>query len=880
MSITTKDKDGNIIKTTRDNDLRTIIEEKEYKDGKKEKTTYALRTNKQIKETKNTDGTVDIYIQDPFYGREIKVKKNKDGTILDKQEYHEQIFKQNKKGNKNNLHKKGMVKHIVPPPEADDPIEEINAYNRISSNADFPGTWYETMPSDLLPAAKDTIPPDLLPTIVDTMFPKKSAFEQYFETHWYPGKNRVVKSITNEELKNKAFRRERTIDEVNKLWQKEKLKNPNADPLDESLLNRLFYGNTKNEDKKKIDTYTKDNSKKVKELLENHTNKSKYNNLSKTEKLIKGSQIWDNYINKKKEEWNNDKDITPDDRELREIEADWGVEYLGTNKKEFDETKNLLIENYSTNYEKVKGGNCVIITIFQYITCTRMDFDTFYKGILEKFIDKYLPGKIQNTSAKQMLHFIRPIWDGIYTKKIKSWRVIDHDVNYKTDDNWVNDRYEKYNPKQFFEISTTMAVKKTLYDVIDEFELLITYLSTGYYFYNKIEMKANSKEHKKGQILLDEYISFMSKYTYTIPFITYMNYLEDLTPLINPTLNDCPSHVFLQIYDTRYNKLINYNNNIVHNKSLISNHKLAYFVFKPPRLPFELSETVIKIINPKGSIRDEIKIGTRYDYKVVDDSIGPYKLNHSASHVIALFKACFGKAYSIRYMFDDFKGQYPDISGNKCDSIIKAYTDLCKIYKNLMDWSRYIYSYEDENGDQQGSKYSDSIQKRLTGLFVVIYGYNEDFVYNAIENSKNRMSDCSKIQKNVNNYIKSLSSVVQYIPLIRIYYNKSHTGRELEYRYEKKMYDLLVYDCKTQAITTYAIACANASTRKSTKLEEEVTEKFDGITCFSPAGKIYTNELNYNKLYEPLEIKKDKIQKLLPQQKNNQLGNTYTTLLK
>ena len=33
MSITTKDKDGNIIKTTRDNDLRTIIEEKEYKDG-------------------------------------------------------------------------------------------------------------------------------------------------------------------------------------------------------------------------------------------------------------------------------------------------------------------------------------------------------------------------------------------------------------------------------------------------------------------------------------------------------------------------------------------------------------------------------------------------------------------------------------------------------------------------------------------------------------------------------------------------------------------------------------------------------------------------------------------------------------------------------
>ena len=102
--------------------------------------------------------------------------------------------------------------------------------------------------------------------------------------------------------------------------------------------------------------------------------------------------------------------------------------FVGTKKVQRDDNQ-LLFINIGLGNKEQKTGQCAMITFFQFVRATRIDFDTFYNEWLKDFIDDVYC-KSAKTNNERLMKIIKPIWDGIYKGKYKNWKAITyHDVD-------------------------------------------------------------------------------------------------------------------------------------------------------------------------------------------------------------------------------------------------------------------------------------------------------------------------------------------------------------------------------------------------------------------------------------------------------------------
>ena len=439
---------------------------------------------------------------------------------------------------------------------------------------------------------------DIVPHILEAtkswldmgQFPKVSAFEQFLKKNWYPGKKiggaeeyilREENERAKQEKRNTEI--ERYEDEIKKLKKQHKYLDDRPDLRSRTIqeLNEL----AKEHKNKKIEEESSDEIT-ISFGPPEEIDKDDIPDPDPDNDYMFNPETYYTKLKYKKKKYGK-----PD------YEND--IKIIGNVSREND--NKLFVQNYTTKYERTSGGgNCVVISFFQFVKAARVDFDTFYNNLIIDYIN--LPAEQHyKLVVGEKLHVIRVLWDGILNGQFKSYRAIAHLQTYANEDNWKNHANEKINPRQFFEIS---SIYNSPYNIIESFLDILFFVITGIdedYFDSR-----NIPGDKKQREQFDKYLSFISKYTRTIPFITYSIGVQNKEDGKKITKKYKPKHVFCKIYDVDKDKVYDLNSNLPNmkvrdkwgSKDFLTYHEFTYLEFNHELKDYEVKEDRIQGFTP------------------------------------------------------------------------------------------------------------------------------------------------------------------------------------------------------------------------------------------------------------------------------------------
>ena len=251
----------------------------------------------------------------------------------------------------------------------------------------------------------------------NTAFPKRSPFEEYLRTHWSDGKKIGNNPIDWFKIDQNDKDKIRYAYSKHPEWihNKNEIININKefDILDNSRMMRR-------KDDNDLNFLTNSALEKIRKQRIEDENKHDEEEDYVGEPNPDADFLFDPYTFFYYDDVNYDEDAedgTPD------------VKYVGTRKLP-DNSNDLFIRNRGTRYEHTdKSGNCALITFFQFVRATRIEFTPFYKNFLEKII-------INNyTKRRQLLigesfHVIRVLWDGIINGQFKTFGAFTHNASF------------------------------------------------------------------------------------------------------------------------------------------------------------------------------------------------------------------------------------------------------------------------------------------------------------------------------------------------------------------------------------------------------------------------------------------------------------------
>ena len=552
-----------------------------------------------------------------------------------------------------------------------------------------------------------------------------------------------------------------------------------------------------------------------------------------------------------------------DANEEEDFEEEEEIMFIGTKKIQQDDNK-LLFKNTSVGEKKQTNdpneknlhGNCAMITFFQFIRATRIHIDVFYDNWLKKYITQNIPVADQ-PMYETMMKILKPIWNGIMDGKIKNWRAIGyHDLygefRYTLSATFINSLYGIAN-------KFLILIYNSMYSMTDEFDLILDY--------------------NKQQAQFDDYISFMSKYTTTIPLI-----IRKGKQIKGEKFKT--NHIFLEIYDVDKKALFNLDSNVKSIKKLPDQQHVYYLICKMEKqepsspLKIKLADLLHKKVKSYNKSTTRFP-NLKYSYPtILKSGDTKYHLDHSAIHSLLLFMQTL--PITLTKFFDLFKDGYAPLKDSNYKQILSYVNTINKeVVKNPIGLLNNTYTYQKGQPGykrliftKEDTKYQKEAEQILDAILVCITGYKRTDMCKYVENNDVKHTD--KISKNLRNYIKILIHHTTLIPLIRVHVNKALNGNEIIQRFVPLVYDFQIYDTVDQK--TYNADLINATSKHVEKPTSRDLDLYESIGNYIPLRLFYSKELWHHGNFEGVDINASAISKLLKSAKNKQLDKKYLTL--
>ena len=537
------------------------------------------------------------------------------------------------------------------------------------------------------------------------------------------------------------------------------------------------------------------------------------------------------------------------------------VEFVGSRKIQQDDNQ-LLFKNTSLGKGEAKNANCALITFFQYVRASRMNFDVYYNEWLKEFINTVFSEREKNKIAR-LIKIIKPLWNGIINGKIKSWKAI-------TFNNKDKDVF-----KYYLEEGQPNNIKGLgLYQLINKMDKII---------FCSIYSESNYKilDNFKQQTQFDKYISFISKYTRTIPLLVRSG---KITKKIDFSKEYETTHIWLEVYDVDKKELLNFDSNAKQIEKLADQNRIYYLVYKnrrPANVPLKFKPDI-----PKNKTDDISRCrfpDSRYNYStILKENDIKYPIDHSAVHSLLLFMSTL--KLTLKQFFALFKDKYEPLTGLEYDILMDTVDELNRgIINDVVKLLVETYTYEiiDDEASikklvfaKESTTYQDAAEAILDAIFACITGYEREKACKYIENSKN----IDKISKNIQEYINIMAKHTPLIPLIQIYINKGIDKNEIEPHIVPILYGFEIFDTATGDIYHFDVFTANTKPIiKNEYRELKLEPKPSGD--YLPVYLFHSPELRNHPNFKPLQINTKKISPLLSEAKSRQLDKKYLTLV-
>lgn len=442
-----------------------------------------------------------------------------------------------------------------------------------------------------------------------------------------------------------------------------------------------------------------------------------------------------------------------------------------------DRVNQVFFPNYATQADDMKAieGNCTAITFFQFVKCSRMNFETFMNGMANMDNDPNFLNFVSNND-----YMLRKVWDGIYSGKYGTYRAA---------------------------IPCQGAIDKAgvmQYRIFDTFNMYIMCVCLGHDMFGITPLDV-----KKAEVRLKQYMIFMGQYTVTIPLMALGHKSHNYNYETNAyTTEPYSCHIFCNVYDTVHRKFICFDSNLTKDTFYMKNN--IYY----PNVTL-IDRTIEIVYNMEVSIPyDEIHQRNNAGIPVEDFDLflfadpvqtGANLVNLTSGYALQqFFYACqpykksdvvsiFRKYYGTRSGFKDFENAMNDISNIKAD-----------------EWA-YEMRIEVSNGKRIiAGKYYKQWESIFGFIFKCITGrtykqIRKHFRKVAIPNkNKTEINDVmAKIKKAAVEYVSNMSNHFAHVPMVSIAMNTLYEKDNMLMKQPELFYCFTSLDCKDNKFSTY-----------------------------------------------------------------------------